>query len=293
MTEYSSHVFQDAKPARIDLEEDDPKAVNRILIYLYTLDYPDGEVPHTQKPTKAHNTSKPPHLRHPIQPVVSPGLESTNNANTESKLTSNALVHALAEKYDLPGLKIIAKEKFVSVTKNTEWPYNNFAEAVETVCNTAPSSDHELTDMIIDICASHIPEIVHDPELSAIIVGNGGLGLDIMCSQASRLHLAIRAFKKDRMRQKQVSAALKADLAKLKAELLQVKKEAQNAVNSKNDWNKRFDKFHAEAGDRNSCRQCGEYFMGQLQRMSSSENLRLQMRCTDCRTRNDIGAGTF
>ncbi len=119
--------------------------------------------------------------------------------------------------------------------------------------------------------------------MSAIIVGNGGLGLDIICSQASRLHLAIMAFKTDRMREKQVSAALKADLAKLKAELLQVKKEAQNAVNSKNDWNKRLDKFHAEAGDWNSCRHCGEHFMGPFQRMSSSENLRMQMRCTDCR----------
>ena len=182
---------------------------------------------------------------------------------------------------------------FVSVTKITEWPYQNFAGAVDTVCNTAPGSDHELTDIIIDICASHIPEIVHNPELSAIIVGNGGLGHDIMCSQASRHHLVIMALKEDRTRHKQASAALKADLVKLKAELLQVKKEEQSVVNSKTDWNERLDKSHAEAGDWNSCRHCGEHFMGQFQRMSSSENLRMQMRCTNCPTRHDIGAGTF
>ena len=72
--------MQEGKTADITLMEDDPEIVDRMIDYLYRLDFDD-------------------------QP------SSANNKALEGRLVINARVYAIAEKYELCSLKAVAKVK--------------------------------------------------------------------------------------------------------------------------------------------------------------------------------------
>ncbi|KAK4696047.1 hypothetical protein P7C71_g1801, partial [Lecanoromycetidae sp. Uapishka_2] len=273
---------KEAKTATIDLKEDNPDAVNRMLIYLYTLDYPDGEVPKTQKPTRSNEALKPPHLRIPVRSAPSPQSDSTQATDPVNILMNNALVYALADKYDLSKLKIIARDKFLASTKDAQWPYKDFIEVIHTVYNTTPDNDNALRSIITGICVDHFSGIVEDVKLKEAIMGNSRLSFNIAQYQSVHNNLNRKAL-----------PVLRAELVKVKAELLQARKEVQDATSSKSLWNTKLEDFIVAAASIEQCRNCCEQFNGVFYRGGNREELTLQLRCIYCRCRHDIGAGIF
>lgn len=139
---------------------------------------------------------------------------------------NNVLVYALADKYNLPGLKSIAKSKFIESTRETRWPYSNFAAVIKAVYTTTPAHDHGLRDPIVHICASHVLELALDNKLAATIKEIGDLSFAIMISLSKKRGEDQESIEEDRSRRKQIlegarmiEAAVRADLIKTKAEL--------------------------------------------------------------------------
>jgi len=137
-------LLQEGKQGEITLEEDDPDIVDRMIDYLYRLDY-DG------KATKTYGC-----------------------------LRLNALVYAMAEKYEILPLKELAKQKTAEAMERGNWGMEAFVEALDTVWTTTPQSDRGLRDQCIPFFLKHKHIIRSDKIFVEIVRNNGDLAVDIV-----------------------------------------------------------------------------------------------------------------
>lgn len=165
------------------MKDDDSNILERLLLYLYILDYDDGvnakELPPTtvfvndtinnagimqlpngdeansNRPMEAEDVSKTVSCeknKEVIQPTV--GTSSTTGSH---KLIVNTQVYAMAEKFDIPQLKLLAKEKFL---KNAQsWPNSEFPAIAHEVLTSTPQSDRGLRDILRDMFTSKVVEL--------------------------------------------------------------------------------------------------------------------------------------
>lgn len=63
------------------------------------------------------------------------------------------MVYAIADKYDIPGLRQVALEYFRARAKEcNQWPPDKFRDIVKTVYETTPESDRGLRDALVQMC---------------------------------------------------------------------------------------------------------------------------------------------
>lgn len=156
---------KEAQEAKIDLSDDDPETLQRLLSYLYTADY---EYQVSAERNKAIDTA---------EALITTNqssddsqylpLQGGKGSNTEASrellrfpprdLLNNALVYALAEKYDVKTLKTLAKAKFASCSVG-KWDDESLCAVLEVVYDTTPTSDRGLRDIISEICARQLDE---------------------------------------------------------------------------------------------------------------------------------------
>lgn len=128
---------QEGKTGQIDLVEDDPDIVDRMIDYLYRLDYDDQ-----------------------------PG--SANAKEPNGRLVINSLVYAIADKYEIWSLKDAAKKKAAVLVEN-EWNDDSFLIALETAWMTTPQSDRGLRDLFIPVlCTNRIELVKKEPYMDAL-----------------------------------------------------------------------------------------------------------------------------
>ena len=176
---------QEAKTATIKLDDDEPETVKRMLLYLYTLDYADGDVPDApieHDATAAHDAPaehdslaeqvdtepyRPPQLRRKIQTTTEEEADSGTILEPlqcadphDPRMMNNALVYAVAEKYDIPELKELAKQKFQTLACS-KWPHDDFHAVIEIVFSTTHDGDMGLRQIVLDICEEHFQDILH------------------------------------------------------------------------------------------------------------------------------------
>ncbi|KAL8749685.1 MAG: hypothetical protein Q9184_006710 [Pyrenodesmia sp. 2 TL-2023] len=168
--------FKEARNATIDLSEDDPDTIQRMLVYLYTADYDDedsGQIvptkvinaragnesrtgPGTQGLEKNSIHHKPAQTSakstvatvDPIEDEIDESPSDAGEKRTSAPL-KNVLVYALAEKYDLQPLKELARCKF-EIRSAESWQVNDIVDVLKAVYGTTPSTDRGLRDIIIN-----------------------------------------------------------------------------------------------------------------------------------------------
>ena len=128
--------------------EDDPEIVDRMIDYLYRLDFDD-------------------------QP------SSANNKALEGRLVINARVYAIAEKYELCSLKDVAKEKTVAALGD-EWNTESFLMALEIAWTTTPISDRALRDCFIPVIGQHKDDLHKKEGFLEVMRANGDLAVDVV-----------------------------------------------------------------------------------------------------------------
>ena len=153
------------------MNDDDPQTVKRMLFYLYTLDYPDHGVPDIQAQHVVTGRSTPPHLRHKTpttieeKTIMSVYLGNSEGAITthDPRMMNNVLVYAVAEKYDIPDLKDLAKGKLQSLARS-KWPHDDFYALAERVFSTTPDTDMGLRQIVLDLCEEHFEDILKNQD---------------------------------------------------------------------------------------------------------------------------------
>ncbi|KAI4667132.1 uncharacterized protein J4E79_001816 [Alternaria viburni] len=141
---------QQATSAKADLSEDHPDIVKRLVKYLYQGEY-DSE-----------RTDRTPAA------VDLPAV----------KLLLHAKMYEMGDKYDVKGLKDLARIKFTSICAPL-WDDEVFAEAAEHALNTTPDTDVGLREVIRETIVAHI-ELLNKPEIAALLSKHTGFMFGVL-----------------------------------------------------------------------------------------------------------------
>lgn len=156
----------------MSLKDDDPLTVSRMLNYLYTLDYDDSGLPASPD---FYMSNESPSTQ--IGDLVKT-LES--GATTQHHMMNNSVVYAIAAKYDIPDLKVLAENKFAQHAlklwskdlTSSDRPF------VDAVVMTTPSSDLRLRTVVACMCTPKPGQDSNiEPDLGPILEDHGMLGL--------------------------------------------------------------------------------------------------------------------
>ncbi|KAL8829305.1 MAG: hypothetical protein Q9170_006226 [Blastenia crenularia] len=206
--------FQEARSGRIDLSDDDPKPLERLLQYMYTADYDENDEdnsvivqektegdhdPDASESLAAAKTAKysgfanddaasdiTVGLQTPTGPSEADfGNEGARGSN-KVDLTivwNNVPVYALAEKYNVQPLKALTKERFRASSLGV-WEKADILEVLKEVYETTPSTDRGLRESMLDVCQRYIDQLTVFPAFRQMLRDNALLALDIV----DRLH---------------------------------------------------------------------------------------------------------
>lgn len=97
--------------------------------------------------------------------------------DSESNLVLHTRVYSLAEKYDIPSLKQLAKTKF-EMAMACYYDSPEFAEAIEEVYCTTIDSDRGLRDVVLQAFKSH-PQLANTQDVFGVIKDTPSLALEL------------------------------------------------------------------------------------------------------------------
>ena len=264
-------------------------------MYLYTLDYDD---------TANHQSSMTDGSEPVDTPECTPGADSVSgdeslvsgsgsdsessnaksgivesttiisiDATTSSRLMINAQVYAMAEKFDIPPLKLLSREKFSNHARG--WPISNFAGIVHEVLTSTPQSDRGLRDIVRDIITVHVTEITtasrkagEHHQLLEVLGGEGEFSVDVLRETAKYI------------------LGLQVDQADLLKEAKKLAKEKVACEATKNSIVQRGGQILKEINDRDSCRSRTHKFRPKLTGLEQPNDWVANgvLECKECKT---------
>jgi len=132
---------QESNSGIITLQDENPYIVERMLLYLYVLDYS------TEIATGAdHYASHPDYV---------------DPKNSNAALQIHIAMYAIAERRFIPSLKVLAKAKFVDQIRGL-WPVPGFPLVAYKVFSSTPETDRGLRDVVAELCVHHAAEIINN-----------------------------------------------------------------------------------------------------------------------------------
>ena len=143
-----------------------------MLTYLYTLDYDDDGSLASAKHYMVDQTEK----------ATSQALTTTLSAEEllrHAKMINNAVVYAIAQRYDINELKELAEKKF-RILLWLAGPTYAFLDIIAAVFETSSIADPGLRLVVARYCAHYSTQILADDRLCSIIKDYGELGLDVL-----------------------------------------------------------------------------------------------------------------
>ena len=175
---------QEATDKVITLHDDEPEMVARMLLCLYTSNYPSL--------FRKGKPSESPSLRDfLLQGCVASEVDhfeyETNPLMVHSK------VYAIAEKYDIPGLQAVSVTKFDLNRIPTRSEIKNLLVALAHVYTSTPPSANALRLKAAALVQKSYNDIMYNPKLKAQLetacVRNGQLGWDVLSNLFNRRSL--------------------------------------------------------------------------------------------------------
>lgn len=158
--------------------------------------------------------------------------ESDIKSRVGSALQNNVLVYGIGEKYDIPGLKLLAKEYF-SACAALHWPPDNLPEIIKLVYESTPENDRGLREVVTNLCLPHLDELMKSDSFRATTIELSSFCYDILressaCSDQTIINLTIRLSNVES--EKQVTERRLADAEKLVATLRSQLAQADNNI---------------------------------------------------------------
>ena len=212
--------FKESSTLVLRLEHDDAATVERVLTFFYTGEYDQG------KPDVTSGGARP---------------------HVDAMLMANTLVYSIADKYDIPRLKDLAKHKFEKTALSSGSKY--FPSIVAAVFDTTPDADRGLRDVVANIGARHVDEVLANKAWIDLLNQNGAIGTAIFKVSRQFTIARVQAFR-------QKVFAGEQDLATANACIERLHKESDAAHEA---LQRILVKFCGETGVRDEyCQNCGD-----------------------------------
>lgn len=103
--------------------------------------------------------------------------DEEESTESESHLLLHTQVYALAEKYDIPALKQLARHKF-EMSAACYYDAPELANAIEYVYTSTVDSDRGLRDVILQLFRSH-PQLANTQDIFAVLKETPTLALEL------------------------------------------------------------------------------------------------------------------
>ncbi|KAM0139917.1 hypothetical protein ACHAP3_002978 [Botrytis cinerea] len=148
--------FMESVTGILDLDDDDPETVARMINFLYLQDYDD-----TSEPTGE-------------------GVEEGYGC-----LLVNTMVYIIGDKYDIQALKTLARKKYEAAIV-TDWNTPSFSASLELMYEELPESDTSLTSIALETAGKHLKELNDRGEFSSLCKNNPAIAYDLLTSITSQ-----------------------------------------------------------------------------------------------------------
>jgi hypothetical protein len=216
---------QESEEGQIDLPEDEPAIVKLLIQYLYEGEYdpklPDNDCmddvheivytghrnssyhykfPHSCKTSPNSRCTTPyvcAHHRCDIDPCYPgkcvdfvckhccPNAVLPPAQGGATQLLLHAKMYEISDKYDVIGLKELAREKFLRATAKF-WDDENFAPTAYYAFTTTPEQDQGLRDIVSNIISAHMV-LLNKPAVEALLTEFNGLAYGLLKKRAKDL----------------------------------------------------------------------------------------------------------
>jgi hypothetical protein len=100
-------------------------------------------------------------------------------------LLLHAKMYEMGDKYDVVGLKQLAREKFIRACTRY-WDSKHFGPAVHHAFNTTPDEDQGLREVVNSVVAQHI-ELLNKPEIEILAKELNGFTFGLLKARAAAL----------------------------------------------------------------------------------------------------------
>ncbi len=264
-----------------------------MLSYLYSLEYEDDD----EATMKELNITEVEDVqidvlevssKAPSSPTFSEDAFSSKDAliseaqkRDHHRMLNNIAVHAIADKYDIPPLKEMARTKFHNII-STIRPYHEFPTVVKAAFESTPPSDQSLRSIVTNICALHVGELLQLEGSSASEMRDiGQLGFDVLS--------LVKTYSDQECKLLSLSKAV-AEFA-----LRNVEDKATDLRRERDSWKDKYevsirtlDSVIEAAGSPKTCRQCGVTGAMLVEQVSSFMNPDTILRCSKCRTKHEL-----
>jgi uncharacterized Zn ribbon protein len=164
-----SHCDKEAKTGIFDMADDDPESVERMISYMYTMDYEDGqdnEVALVKDLDVFSSTKKVKNGRKSIRVSMNP-------------LLINTRVFIIGDKYDVKGLKDLAMTKYIAAI-SSYWNSASLVASLKLLYEETPTSERRLKDVAIKAAREHIKLLVDNEEFATLCKKQGEIAFDVL-----------------------------------------------------------------------------------------------------------------
>jgi hypothetical protein len=248
---------------RIELEDDDPATVERMISYMYTFDYKDEQ--HLDPESDSCNSVSPDEM---MEDPTREHQSTSDHGEHQPPLISSVRVYAIADKYNIPPLKELARDRFSNWAKDN-WAREDFSDIVREIFESTPKSDRGLRDIVIQIATIHADVLTQKDKFRQLMEDIGDLGLNLLC-QVLKIHSEEKSGLESRIEY------LEADTEELKRKL----KEGERSLRHKSD---EMDSTMNIINNMDECDHCKIGFNIEVERYYAG---RATIRCKGCRTRH-------
>ncbi|KAL2864416.1 BTB/POZ protein [Aspergillus lucknowensis] len=143
-----NHNWKEVTENVIQLEDDDPRAIEAIIHFMYGFNYDS----------------------------------SGSDQGQTSPMLFNVNVYQIGDKYGVPKLKEQAKEKFMVAIKAC-WEMDDFPVTITSTYSTTTPTDRGLRDLIISTCLEHLNKLLENDDFKQVLRETLGFAADLVQSR--------------------------------------------------------------------------------------------------------------
>ena len=155
---------QEAKTSVLDMAEDDPHAVEGLLIYVYTLEYPEWVVALNEDGNDAGGKI-----------ALKAGKSTVPTARWETHLS----LFKLADKICLRKLKAMAKKRLQSIM-HTEWTLGSFHQLLEQLWHMQHVGVEELKAVAMKVVSANAADLMVKPQFRDLLSDDSSFNIDLI-----------------------------------------------------------------------------------------------------------------
>lgn len=181
-------------------------------------------------------------------------------------LMNNVLVYAIADKYFIHKLKMLAEEKFKTLTKK-DLPHD-FSHIVHEVFNSTPATDKGLRDLVVDKCMLHLDVLLQEEAFKALLHEEAELGCALLY--------------REREERKKLGGHMTKIVESYETQIDARSRELESVKNDRDRLQVLLDKREQNLNNTCNCRHCGASFSCVFR---TGESL---LRCAVCSTKHHL-----